>query len=122
VIVKFLHDEKADVHDIAQRLQAEFAQDAYALRTVQFWIGEVRRGRQDIHGENCMGRPLLDDLDAKIPDILDKSPFESVRSIAENVRVGLTMVLRLLHDSISFRSFHFHSVPHVSTVELRENE
>jgi hypothetical protein len=31
VIIRFLHNERADAHDIIQRLQAQFAQGAYAL-------------------------------------------------------------------------------------------
>jgi hypothetical protein len=108
VIIRFLHNERANTHDIAQRLQTQFAQDAYALRTVQFWIGEISRDRQDLHDENRMGRLPLDDLDAKILAILDKYPFESDQSIAETFPVGLVTVLRRFHDSIGFRSFHLH--------------
>jgi hypothetical protein len=118
VIIKFLHNEEADTHDIIQRFQTQFAQNAYAFRTVQFWIDEVCRGRQALHDENSMGRPPLDDLDAKILTISDKSLFESTRSIAETLYIGLTTVLRHLHDSIGFRSFHLHWMPHVLTVGL----
>jgi hypothetical protein len=106
VIIRFLHNERAYAHDIAYRLQAQtsgtdfrhrlqarFAQNAYVLRTVQFWIGEVRRDHQDLHDENRMETPLLDDLDARILAILDKFPFESALSITETLRVGLTTVL-----------------------------
>jgi hypothetical protein len=66
VIIKFLHNERANAHDITQRLQEQFAQNVYALRMIQFWIGKIRRDCQDLHTENCMGRLPLDDLDAKI--------------------------------------------------------
>jgi hypothetical protein len=65
MIIRFLHNRRADAHDITQRLQAQFAQDVYALRIIQFWIGEVSRNRQDLHNENDMGRSPLDDLDRK---------------------------------------------------------
>jgi hypothetical protein len=77
VIIRFLQNEGADVHNNAQRIQTEFAQDAYALRTVQFWIGEAYRSHQDLHDEKCMGKHPLDGFDVKILAILDKSPFES---------------------------------------------
>jgi hypothetical protein len=120
VIIIFLHNKRANAHNITQRLQAQFTQDIYALRTVQFWIGQVHHGRQDIHDENCMKRLLLDDLDAKIRDILNKSPFESAQSISETLYIGIAIVLRCLHGSISFRSFHLHRMSHILTVELRE--
>jgi hypothetical protein len=58
---------------------------------IQFWIGEVRRGYQDFHDENHMRRFPLDNFDTKILVILNKSPFQSIRSIAETFHVSLTI-------------------------------
>jgi hypothetical protein len=76
VIIRFLWNEGADAGQIAARLQGQFVEHVYQLRTVQFWIIEIWRGRQDLHDEIRSGTPLLDDLDGKILAILDKSPFE----------------------------------------------
>jgi hypothetical protein len=75
-----------------------------------------------LHDEIRTGRPLLDDLDAKILTILDKSLFESAHSIswAEKLLVAYPTVSRHLHDSIGFKSFHFHRVPHLLTEDLRD--
>jgi hypothetical protein len=56
-------------------------------------ISEIRRGRQDLHDENRIGKLPIDDLDAKILAILDKSSFESAKLIIETVCVGLTTIL-----------------------------
>jgi hypothetical protein len=80
VIIRFLSNEEIAADEITTRLQAQFAEYAYKLRTVRFWIGEVRFGRQEVHDEIRTGKPPLDDVDAKILAILDKSPFESARS------------------------------------------
>jgi hypothetical protein len=85
VIIKFLWKDRADARQIADRLQAQFAEHFYQLRTVRFWIVEIRPGRQDLHDEIRSGRPPLDDLDSKILAILEKSPFESFHSIADLV-------------------------------------
>jgi hypothetical protein len=87
---------------------------------VQFWITEVRLGRQDLHDKIRTGRPPLDDLDAKIPAIFDKSPLELARSIAETLCVAHPKVLLHLHDSIGFRSFHLHWVLHLLTYDFCE--
>jgi hypothetical protein len=87
---------------------------------IQFWITEVWLGRQDLHDEIGTGRPLLDDFDTKIMAIVDKSSFESARSIAETLRIVHSTVSLHLHDSIGFRSFYLHSVSYLLTHDLRE--
>jgi hypothetical protein len=120
VIITFLLNERADARDITDRLQAQFGEHAYKVRTIQFWIAEAWLGRQDFHDEIHAGRLPLDDFDVKIMAILDKSPFESARSIAETFHVAHSTVLPHLHDFIDFRSFHLHWVPHLLMHDLRE--
>jgi hypothetical protein len=103
VIIRFLWNQGIDAHEIAHEFQAQFNEHADALRTVRFWVAEVRLGRQDFHDEIRAGRSPLDNLDAKILAILDKFSFQSVCSIIETLCVAhSTMVLRL-HDSIGYR-------------------
>jgi hypothetical protein len=44
VIIRFLSNEGIAADEIITRLQAQFAEHAHKLRTVRFWIGEVRFG------------------------------------------------------------------------------
>jgi hypothetical protein len=120
VIIKFLWNERVDARNIASKLQAQFAEHAYQLRTIRFWIAEARVGRQDLHDEIRTGRSPLDDLDAKILAILDNYIFKSTHSIAERLIVAGPTVLLHLHDFIGFKSFHLHSIPHLLTNDLYE--
>jgi hypothetical protein len=52
--------------------------------------------------------------------ILDKSPFESVCSIYERLRVGYATVLEHLHVLIGFKLFHLGWVPYLLTDDLRQ--
>jgi hypothetical protein len=108
VIIRFLWNEGINAHEMTHRLQAQFGEHVYALRMVRFWIAEVWIGRQNLYDEIRIGRPLLDDLDAKILTILCKSPFESACSISETLGIAHSTVLLHLHDHISFRSFHLY--------------
>jgi hypothetical protein len=66
------------------------------------------------------GRPPLDDLEEKILARLDKSPFESAHSISKKLLVAHPTVLLHSHDSIGFKSFHLHWVPHLLTDKSSE--
>jgi hypothetical protein len=101
-------------------LPEQFVEHAYQLRTVQFWITEIWRGRQDLHDEIRSGRHSLDDSDCKILAIFDKYPFKSAHSMAERLLVTYPIVLQYLHESFWFKLFHLHWVPHLSTCDLRE--
>jgi hypothetical protein len=111
---------QTDCRQIADRLQAQFGEHAYKLRAVQFRITEVRLDHQDLHDKIRTRRAPLDDLDVKILAILNISPFESARPIAEALRIAHSTVLLYLHHSIDFRSFHLHWVPHLLAQDLRE--
>jgi hypothetical protein len=62
VIIKFRFNEGANARQITERLRARFYEDAYALRTVQFWITELRPGRENLHDEPRKGRPSAENL------------------------------------------------------------
>jgi hypothetical protein len=93
VIITFRWNERAEACQIVTWLQAQFGKYSCQFRTVQFWISEIRRGRQGLYDEIRNGRSPLDDLDSKILAILDKSPFESSRSICERLVVVQSAVL-----------------------------
>jgi hypothetical protein len=87
MIIKFLLKEGVDARDVPNRLQAQFGEHAYKLRLIQLWITEALLDRQDLHEEIRIRIPTLDDLDAKILAILDKSPFKSPRLRVETLRI-----------------------------------
>jgi hypothetical protein len=43
VIIKFLVNDGLSADEIEEKPGAQFTEDAYSLRTVQFWIAEVQK-------------------------------------------------------------------------------
>jgi hypothetical protein len=65
VIIKFLSNERSNASQITDKLQAKFGQYDYQLQIVNFWITEMRGGRQGLHQEIRSGRRPLDDVNGK---------------------------------------------------------
>jgi hypothetical protein len=120
VVIKFLFNEAADARPTGEGLTAQFREDVSALRTVQFWTTELRRGREDLHNEPKTGRPSAENLPTKIQELLNENPFESARSMAEILQVSHPTVLKHLLEDLEFQSFDLRWVPDLLTLELRE--
>jgi hypothetical protein len=86
-IVNFGFNDGLDGHQITEERRAKFHEDAYSFRPVQFWIGEVRRGREDPHDTPRPGRPSNQHIAATIQQLFKENPFESRRSIAETLQI-----------------------------------
>jgi hypothetical protein len=105
---------------MVEKLERQFHEDAYSLSAVQFWIGEVRRGREDLDDEPRPGRLSEEHITAKIQELLNQNPFESARSIAETLSIFHSTVPKKLHDDHHFQSFYLRWVPDLLAPELRE--
>jgi transposase len=120
VMIKFLFNDGLNPPQIVEKLEAQFHEDAYSLRAVQFWIDEVRRSREDLDDEPRRGRPSEEHTTAKNQELLNQNPFESASSIAETMHISRSTVLKHLHDDSHFQSFYLSRVPHLLTPDLRE--
>jgi hypothetical protein len=55
VIINSLANHGLGANEMEKKLRAQFIEDAYSVRTMQFWIAEVKRGRKDLHDERRQG-------------------------------------------------------------------
>jgi hypothetical protein len=106
VIIKFLVNDGLDAHQIAPKLAAQFGEDAYPLRTVQFWIDKARKGRENLHGAPRSETLRQVDLISRIQSRLDENPFQSARSMTDTLHLSNAPVLRYLHQELRFQCFH----------------
>jgi hypothetical protein len=107
IMVKFLMRESLDANQILARLQMHFGKNAYASRTIRFWIAEFRRGGEDSHDEHRSGRPPLDDRNSGILAIIGKCPFEFACSIGQMLDISRRAALHRLHETFSIQIVSF---------------
>jgi AraC-like DNA-binding protein len=118
-VIKFLWKEGSPTQNTHARLQAVYGATANTLPSVYFWIKEFRCGREGIGDQPRSGRPPIDDPDADILCVLHHSPFETVRSIAEEVGVSSATVHRRLTESLELQPRFLKWVPHLLTCDLK---
>jgi hypothetical protein len=107
-------------NQIVERLEAQFHEDAYSLRCVQFWIGEIKRGPEDLYDAQRSRRRPIESLTMQIKVLLDENCFVSARSIEETLQVCHSTLLKHIHEDLGFQSFNFRWVSHLLTPELKE--
>jgi hypothetical protein len=81
---------------------------------------EFRSGRKAVEDLPRVGRPCLDDIDGAMVQKLNKYPFHSCHSLAEDVGVAPSTIWTHLMESLGFASRCLHWLPHELTDDLRE--
>jgi hypothetical protein len=92
LIVKFLFNDGFDACQITQKVGTQCYQGGYTFSTVEFWIGEIGRGRKDVHDARRPEIPSSEHIIAAIQQVFDEDPFESARSRAETLHISHSTV------------------------------
>jgi hypothetical protein len=88
------------LRDIHHELILVFGKEAYTLASVRRWIHELKTSRTIMTDDPRPGRPSIDNIDVLILKQLRETPFASVRSLSEDLRIPKTMVSRRLTESL----------------------
>jgi hypothetical protein len=118
VIIQFLLQANANADNIHRRLQAQFTDDAYRIRSVRRRCQFARQGRAELHNDARSGRAAIGFTDTKTLSALRREPFRSPHLIAEVVGVSYLTLVRHLPDSLGMKNFHWRRVPYEWTPDL----
>jgi hypothetical protein len=110
MIIKFLRFKRMKLHDIHHELTLVFDEEAYTFASVKRWIHELKIGRTIMTDDPRPGRPSIDHMDVLILKQLSETPFVSVRSLSEGLKIPKTMVWRRLTEWLQFKSRQFKRV------------
>jgi hypothetical protein len=112
--------ERVSPEDIHARLEAQFGDTTYSMRSVWRWCQSVRQGSEDLHDEVRSGRLLIDFLNIRILALLDEQPFHSAYSIAEALCVFHSTILGHLRELLGMKNLHLRWIPPELTTNLRQ--
>jgi hypothetical protein len=86
---------------------------------VKYWLYEIKLHRSDLSDRPSSSRPLLEDIDARILQVLEAEPWSSVRTIAEFLKIAASTVHLDRNTSPDMKSRRFKWVPHFIDDDLR---
>jgi hypothetical protein len=119
-VIKVLNAKKFTLNGIITELALVYGEQAYAKKVVEYSVHQVKLGRTTMEDEVKLGRLPLDDNDGRILTCLIRAPYSIIRSIAQVLDVALATVHRRLLISLDMKSRYFRWVPHMLTLELRD--
>jgi hypothetical protein len=118
-VVSDLHHKEMKLPGIVAELVAVYHEDAFDENIVEYCLHEIKLHRSDRSDRPSSGRPPLDDIDARIMQILEAKSWSSVQMIAEFLKISASTVHLHLTTSLNMKSRHFKWVPHFLDDDVR---
>jgi len=112
-VIKFFLAEDRQPLEILGILQNHYGEDAMSKSQLYYWVGEIRRGRTDLHDAPSPGRTPDEGIVDAVARRLADDPNSSTRQIARSMKVSLSTVLLCLHNDLGMRPLHRRWIPHV---------
>jgi hypothetical protein len=88
---------------------------------MEYWLHEIKFDRSNLSDRPSPGRPPLEDIDARIQQVLEAEPWSLVQMIAEFLKIPASTVHLHLTTSLNMKSRHLKWVPHFLDDDLRAN-
>jgi hypothetical protein len=72
-VVSCLHRKGIKLPAIVAELAVVYHEDAFGENRVKYWLHEINLHCSDLSDRSSSGRPLLEDIDARILQVLEQS-------------------------------------------------
>jgi hypothetical protein len=73
-VVSYLHPKEMKLPATIAELVVVYHEDAFDENRVQYWLHEIKLHRSDLSDRPSSDRPLLEDIDARILQVLQAEP------------------------------------------------
>jgi hypothetical protein len=87
-VVIYLHRKWMKLPEIVAKIAAVYHEDAFHENTVKYWRHEIKLHRSDLGDRPSSGGPPLEEIDARILQVLEAEPSYSGRTMAELPKTG----------------------------------
>lgn len=108
--LKFKMDQRANIYllykleksneEIYESLKQVYGDQAYSLKTVEYWTKQFKLGRKSINDEPRSGRPADPRIRIQIEAQINEDPYISAHQIARNTGIPYSTVLHILTPEI----------------------
>jgi hypothetical protein len=110
---------QGDETAIVVELAAVYRENPFNENRVKSWLHEIKLHRSDLSDRPNSGGPPLEDIDARIMQVMEAEPWFLLRPIAEFLKIPASTVHPHLISSLNMKSRHFKWVPHFLDDDLR---
>jgi hypothetical protein len=118
-VVNHLQRKGMKLPAIAAKLAAVYYEDEFDENRVKYWLHEIKLYPSNLSDRPSYGRPSVEDIDARILQVLVAGPWSSVPAIAEFLKIPASTVHFHLTTLLNMKSRHFKWVPHFLDDDLR---
>jgi hypothetical protein len=87
-VVSYLHRKGIKLSAIVAGLAAVYHAEAFDENIVKYWLHEIKLHHFDLHDRPNSGRPPLEDIDARILQVLEAEPWAVDTSDLRGVEPG----------------------------------
>jgi hypothetical protein len=120
-VVSSLHRKTMKLPVIVAEPAAVYHEDGFDENGMKYWLHEIKLHRPDLSDRPSSGRLPLEDIDARILQVLEAEPWSSVRTIVESLKIPASAVNLHLITPLNMKSRHFKGVTHFLDDGLRTN-
>jgi hypothetical protein len=106
-VVNYLHCKGMKLPAIVAELVSVYHEDAFDENRANYWLHEIKLHRSDLSDRPSSGRRFLEDINARILQVLEAEPCSLMRTIAEFLKILASTVHLHLTTFLNMKIRHF---------------
>jgi histone-lysine N-methyltransferase SETMAR len=110
-VIFFYGRQNLGAKRILRKLVKVYADQAYTLGSIKYWLKKLRSGITEIIDSPRPGRPIVD-LAEILLGLLAEQPYASTKSLAKQTQASQETVKRVLIQEMGFQKYTLKWVPH----------